>query len=95
MFNIGMGELFILLFLAFVVVGPKDLPKVARAIARFIKMVNRTMVQMKEAILMEDEIAELDQDLKEVETEVRKANPAKMVEAELKETVKELDTGPV
>lgn len=95
MFNIGMGELFILLFFAFVVVGPQDLPKVARAIARFIKMVNRTMTQMKEAILMEDEIEELEQDLKDVETEIRKANPAKIVEAELEETIKELDTDPV
>ena len=31
MFNIGFSELILILLVAFVIVGPKDLPKVARA----------------------------------------------------------------
>ena len=34
MFNIGFSELILILLVAFVIVGPKDLPKVARWIAR-------------------------------------------------------------
>ena len=37
MFNVGMMEFIFLIIIAFVVVGPKDLPKVARAVARAIK----------------------------------------------------------
>ena len=37
MFNIGVSELLVILLIAFLVVGPKDLPKVARALARFIR----------------------------------------------------------
>ena len=37
MFNVGFTELIVVLLVAFLVVGPKDLPKVARAIARFVK----------------------------------------------------------
>ena len=37
MFNIGFEELILILLVAFVIVGPKDLPKVARAIGRFVK----------------------------------------------------------
>ncbi|MBR4081764.1 MAG: twin-arginine translocase TatA/TatE family subunit [Clostridia bacterium] len=34
MFNIGFAELILVLIVAFLIVGPKDLPKVARWIAR-------------------------------------------------------------
>ena len=36
-FNVGMAEIILLLLIAFVVVGPKDLPKVARALGRFVR----------------------------------------------------------
>ena len=41
MFNIGFEELILILLVAFVIVGPKDLPKVARAIGRFVKMLKQ------------------------------------------------------
>ena len=34
MFNIGFSELILILLVAFVIVGPRDLPKVARALGR-------------------------------------------------------------
>ncbi len=37
MTSIGASELVLILLIAFIVVGPKDLPKVARALGRFVK----------------------------------------------------------
>ena len=37
MFNIGFAELIVVLMVTFLIVGPKDLPKVARWLARLVK----------------------------------------------------------
>ncbi|MBQ8200489.1 MAG: twin-arginine translocase TatA/TatE family subunit [Clostridia bacterium] len=47
MFNIGMMELILVLLVAFLVVGPKDLPKVARWVARQIKSIRRLVREVK------------------------------------------------
>ena len=47
MFNIGMMELLVVLLVAFVVVGPKDLPKVARWIARQVKALRKLVREVK------------------------------------------------
>ena len=41
--GIGLGEFVIVLRVAFIVVGPEDLPKVARTLARWIKTARKTM----------------------------------------------------
>ena len=48
MFNIGFEELILILLVAFVIVGPKDLPKVARAIGRFVKMLKQMYEYFKD-----------------------------------------------
>ena len=48
MFNIGFSELLIILLIAFLVVGPKDLPKVARALARFIRFLKTKWAEFLE-----------------------------------------------
>ena len=35
--NLGFGELMLILVIAFVVVGPQDLPRIARAIAKVLR----------------------------------------------------------
>ena len=57
MFNIGGGELILILLIAFVVVGPKDLPKVARALGRFVKMIRQMVEEVKRETGL-DEVAE-------------------------------------
>ena len=47
MLNLGMLELVLVFAVAFVVVGPKDLPKVARWIARQIKSLKKLMREIK------------------------------------------------
>ncbi len=41
--GIGLGEFVIVLLVAFIVVGPEDLPKVARTLARWVKTARKTM----------------------------------------------------
>ncbi len=48
MFNLGMMEIVLVLAVAFLIVGPKDLPKVARWIARQIKSIKKLIRQIKQ-----------------------------------------------
>ena len=47
MFNLGMMEIVLVLAVAFLIVGPKDLPKVARWIARQIKSLKKVIREIK------------------------------------------------
>ncbi len=47
MFNLGMMEILLVLAVAFIVVGPKDLPRVARWIARQIKSLKKLIREIK------------------------------------------------
>ncbi|MBQ3155834.1 MAG: twin-arginine translocase TatA/TatE family subunit [Clostridia bacterium] len=47
MFNLGMMEILVVLMVAFLVVGPKDLPRVARWIARQIKSLKKLIREIK------------------------------------------------
>jgi len=47
MFNLGMMEILLVLAVAFLVVGPKDLPRVARWIARQIKSLKKLIREVK------------------------------------------------
>ena len=47
MFNLGMMEIVLVLAVAFIVVGPKDLPKVARWLARQIKSLKKLIREIK------------------------------------------------
>ena len=48
MFNLGMMEIVLVLAVAFLVVGPKDLPKVARWLARQLKSLKKLIRQIKQ-----------------------------------------------
>ena len=47
MFNIGFSELIIVLLIAFLVVGPKDLPRVARWLGRMVKKLRQMIQEVK------------------------------------------------
>lgn len=47
MFNLGMMEIVLVLAVAFLIVGPKDLPKVARWIARQLKSLKKVIREIK------------------------------------------------
>jgi Tat protein translocase TatB subunit len=50
MIGMGAGELLIILLVAFVVVGPEDLPKVARKIGKAVKRFRSAMRELTDDI---------------------------------------------
>ena len=94
MFNIGGAELIVILLIAFIVVGPKDLPKIARALGRF----TRSIRSMVEEVKRETGLDELTSDLKAVERDVKKAadsadprSELQKVQLEVNEEVRQIE----
>ena len=50
MFNIGFAELLLVLVIAYVIVGPKDLPKVARWLGRMVRRARQLIRELKEEV---------------------------------------------
>lgn len=90
MFNIGGAELIVILLIAFVIVGPKDLPKIARALGRFVRYI-RAMV---EEVKRETGLDELTEEFKDIERDVKStvesADPRKELQKTQLEVNKEL-----
>lgn len=89
MFNIGMGELILILLVAFVVVGPQDLPKISRALARGLKQVRGLIREVKESIDLESEIQAVNETKDEVVNTLKEYNPLDKAEKELSDVKKE------
>lgn len=82
MFNIGMAELVLVLLVAFLVVGPKDLPKVARWIARQLKAIRRMVKELKEETGWSDLTADLEETKQEIANTMKEAD----ITADLRQT---------
>lgn len=74
MFNIGMMELILILLVAFLVVGPKDLPKVARWIARQLKNLRKFIRDIKNETGWNDFEAELNSTGDEIRETIKTAD---------------------
>lgn len=86
MFNIGFGELVVVLLIAFLVVGPEDLPKMARTLAKGIKGLKRMMGDLKEELAVEDDgnyIKEIKDGIAETKKLAEEYHPVKAVKKEL------------
>ena len=82
MFNIGFAELILILMIAFIVVGPKDLPKIARALGRFVRYV-RGMV---EEVKRESGLDEMEKEFKGIEREIDESVRSMDIRPELQKT---------
>ncbi len=69
MFNIGASELIIILLIAFLVVGPKDLPKVGRALGRMVRQAKGMVEELKR----ESGLDEMEGEMKAIEKETKEA----------------------
>ena len=67
MFNIGFSELILILLVAFVIVGPKDLPKVARALGRGVRNLKRWIDEFKEETGLDEAIDEFNKTSRDLE----------------------------
>ena len=92
-FGIGFGELLILLIIAFVVVGPKDLPKVARGLAKAIRYARNLSGEIMRSIDLEEELEEIKEVKKTVEDAVNPENLLKPIQEELSEVSEAIRAG--
>lgn len=81
MFNIGFSELLLILLIAFVIVGPKDLPKVARWLGRAVKRLRRMRAELKSEIGLD----ELEKEAAEVKRETQQIRQELDVTGEMKD----------
>lgn len=58
MFGIGIGELVVILIIAFVVVGPEKLPQIARALGKGFYEIRRATDEVREEIEKEGTFSE-------------------------------------
>lgn len=65
MFGIGMQELIIVLIVALIVLGPKRLPEIARALGRGIAEFKRATREVKESVDLEGELREIKKEIEE------------------------------
>lgn len=68
MFDIGWPELFVIAVVALVVIGPKDLPKVMRAVGRWVGKAKRVTYEFKshvDEMMRESELDEVRQQIRE------------------------------
>jgi sec-independent protein translocase protein TatB len=86
MFGLDWGELLVVIVVALVVVGPKDLPRLMRIIGRWVGKARAMADQFKQSF---DEMAresELDELRKEIEA-LRRSNPLTRAQEELNRTI--------
>jgi TatA/E family protein of Tat protein translocase len=79
MFGLGVGEILIILVLAFLLFGPKQLPEVGRQVGKAVKGLKETADDLRKSVepevnLIQQEVKMVEQDLeasmKEAESEV-------------------------
>ena len=85
MFNIGIGELLIVLVVAFVIVGPDDLPKVARWLGKQVGALKRMIREIKTETGWDD----LEREVRDIQRDVKDTVKQMDVSAELKGAVKD------
>ena len=61
--SIGLGEIFVVLLVAFFVVGPEDLPKIARTLAIWVKKIRTTMKELTTSFENELELEKVKKDV--------------------------------
>ena len=62
--NIGFGELLLILLIAFVVVGPKDLPKIGRALGKAVRQMRGLYASVKKEMDLDTELTGIKQQIK-------------------------------
>lgn len=90
MFNLGMTEVLLVLAVAFLIVGPKDLPKVARWLARQLKSLKKIIREIKKETGWDEFAKEFKDTADDIKTNVREADvreEIKGAEKELRSTV--------
>jgi len=86
MFNIGFAELLLVLVIAYVIVGPKDLPKVARWLGRMVRRARALIRELKNEVGWDEMMSETEDVRKDIDSALKDAD----VSADLKDARKAL-----
>jgi sec-independent protein translocase protein TatB len=89
MFNIGLGELLVILVVAMALVGPGDLPKITHWLAKAFKTIRATVKSVAEELSLEEELREVKEAGKELKETVHNINPLAEVSDEIEKTKRE------
>ena len=74
MFGVGTSELIIILLIALLILGPKEIPKVARTLGRGMREIQRAKDELKKNIEFEDEtVSEIKSEISELKEDVSKS----------------------
>ena len=79
MFDVGASEFLLIVVVAIVVIGPKDLPRALRLAGQWIAKVRRVSGHFRagvETMIREAELAEMEQKWREQNEAIMKANPS-------------------
>lgn len=87
MFNIGIWEVVLILLVAFVIVGPNDLPKVARSLGRGVRSLQRMFDDFKDETGLDEALSEIKETEKDLNKALSQVDPTK----ELREVSKDLN----
>ena len=87
MFNIGFSELILILLVAFVIVGPKDLPRVARALGRGVRTIKQYMKEFQDDSGIGEVVDEFKKTSRDLEKTIRENDPT----ADLKQAQKDVE----
>ncbi|MBP3638161.1 MAG: twin-arginine translocase TatA/TatE family subunit [Clostridia bacterium] len=90
MFNIGMAELIVVLLVAFLIVGPKDLPKVAKWIARQVKTIRKFVREVKKETGWDDIAKEFKDTKEDIAQTFKDADVTKDIQGAAREIEKEI-----
>ena len=89
MFNIGAGEILVVLVVAFVIVGPDDLPKVARWLGRQVRRL-RTVIR---DIKVETGWNEVEKEVQDIQRDIRQTARELDISSELRSAAAEVRGG--
>ena len=96
MFNIGGAEMIVILLIAFVVVGPKDLPKIARALGRFVRYIKAMVEEVKRETGIDeiaDEFKAVGQDLKKTAQSVDPRKDLQKAQLDVNKEIRQIEKG--
>lgn len=87
MFNIGFSELILILLVAFVIVGPRDLPKIAAALGRGVRTIKQFMREFQDETGIGDVVDEFKRTSRDLEKTFKEADPTE----DLKQAQKDVE----
>ena len=91
MFGVGMPELIIIFLIALIIIGPKRLPDLARALGKGLAEFRRATTELKASLDMD----EVEEELKSVEGELADSVSGMLDVSEMEEAQTEEDAAPV